>query len=99
MRYLDILKVHVNGPLPRGGSKPEYPEKNPDNQSENRYHISSPPQPGIEPSPSNIGDHFLVRTRRFQPVEQLAAAVLPYILLGMFPCETRVPFPEESQLR
>ena len=31
------LKVHVNGPLPkRSGCKPEYPEKNPDNQSENR---------------------------------------------------------------
>ena len=35
-----ILKAQVNGPLPkRAGSKPEYPEKIPDNQSENRYHM------------------------------------------------------------
>ena len=35
-----ILKVQVNGPVPkRGGSKPDYPEKNPDNQPENRYNI------------------------------------------------------------
>ena len=35
-----ILKVQVNGPLPkRGGSKPEYSEKTPDNQPENRYPI------------------------------------------------------------
>ena len=44
-----------------GVNKPEYPEKTPDNQPENRYHIiirgeNSPPQPGIEPSPSNHGD-------------------------------------------
>ena len=37
-----ILKVQVKGPLPkRRGSKLEYPEKTPDNQSENRYHIIS----------------------------------------------------------
>ena len=45
-----MLKVQVNGPVPRrqerrggggggGGGRPEYPEKTPDNQSENRYHI------------------------------------------------------------
>ena len=60
---VDILKVQVNGSLPkRGGGNPEYPEKTPDKQPENRYHIIirgelSPPQPGIEPSPSNIGDN------------------------------------------
>ena len=31
---VDILKVQVNGSLPKtGGSKPEYPERKPDNQS------------------------------------------------------------------
>ena len=36
----EILKGQVNGPLPkRGGSTPEYPEKTPDNQSENRYNV------------------------------------------------------------
>ena len=55
----EILKLQVNGFLPkRWGRKPEYPEKAPDNQPENRYHIiirgeNSPPQPGIEPSPCN----------------------------------------------
>ena len=48
----------------RGVSKPEYPEKTPDNQPENQYHImirgeNSPPRPGIEPPPSpNSGDKF-----------------------------------------
>ena len=64
-----ILKVQVNGPLPNRereggwGDKPEYPEKNPDNQPENLYYIiirgeNSQPQQGIEPAPSNIGDKF-----------------------------------------
>ena len=34
-----ILKAQVNGPLPeRWGSKPEYPGKKTNNQSENGYH-------------------------------------------------------------
>ena len=34
------FEVQVNGPFSyRGGSKPEYPEKTPDNQPENWYHI------------------------------------------------------------
>ena len=46
-----------------GGSKAEYLEITPDNESENRYHLiirgeNSLPHPGIEPSPSNIGDQF-----------------------------------------
>ena len=36
----EIVKVQVNGPLPkRGRSKPKYLEKNPNNQSDNLYHI------------------------------------------------------------
>ena len=40
--FISILKVQVNGPLSktkRGGSKPEYLEKKPNNQPKNRYHI------------------------------------------------------------
>ena len=58
-----------DGLLPKsGGSNPEYLEKSPDNQSENRYHIyrgkNSSPQPGIEPLPSDIGDKFAWSERR-----------------------------------
>ena len=43
----------MNGLLPkRGRRKPEYPEKTPNNQSENQHHVRS------ENSPSNIGDKF-----------------------------------------
>ena len=36
----EILKVQVtNGALPKRRSNPEYSEKPPDNQPENRYHI------------------------------------------------------------
>ena len=45
----------MNGPIytsNRGGGKPEYPKIIPDNQSENRYHISEMKiQLGIEPLP------------------------------------------------
>ena len=59
----EILKVQVNGPLhKRGESTPEYPEKPPDNQPENRYHTLEVKihrrDRGIEPQPSNIGDKF-----------------------------------------
>ena len=46
---LEIWQVLMNGPLTkRGGRKPEYPEKPPDNQSDNRYEVK----------PFDIGDKF-----------------------------------------
>ena len=59
-RWVDL---YLRGRGGGGGSKPDYPEKPPDNQPENRYHIiirgeHISPQLGIEPSPSNIGDKF-----------------------------------------
>ena len=52
-----ILKVQANGPLPkRAGSKPEYPKKTPNNQSENRYHVIIR---GEIHHTSNIGDKFV----------------------------------------
>ena len=57
-----MLKGQVNGPLPKrgGGSKPEYPEKKTDNQTENRYHITLEmkihrPQPTLD---SKHGDRL-----------------------------------------
>ena len=34
----EILKMQVNGPFSTKESKPEYPQKTPENQQENRYH-------------------------------------------------------------
>ena len=51
---LEMLKVQVNIPLSkRGRSKPEYPEKTPDNQPENQYHILEVKihRPGRESNP------------------------------------------------
>ena len=37
---LEIVQVQVNGPLPkRGGEQTGVPERKPNNQSENQYHI------------------------------------------------------------
>ena len=49
--------------LREGGSNPDCAEKNPDNQSDNRYHrvevkFTGSDQPKIEPLPSNTGDQF-----------------------------------------
>ena len=59
---VDILKVHADVPLPKnGGSNPEYPEKTHKLVRKSASRIrgkNSPPQPGIEPSPSNIGDQL-----------------------------------------
>ena len=58
-------------------SKPEYPKKNPDNQSGNEYHVIrgeiSPPK---TPASSDIGDKFALSERaiRFYPIELLAVA-------------------------
>ena len=58
-----ILKVQVNGPLPKtGGSKPEYLEKTPREPAPKPVpHIitgkNSPHRQGIEPSPSDPGDN------------------------------------------
>ena len=62
----ELLKVQVNGPLPKrgGGGQTGVPgEKPQDNQPENRYHIiirgkNAPPQTGIEPAPSDIDDQL-----------------------------------------
>ena len=61
------MEVQVNGPLPkRGESKPEYPEKTPDNQPENQYHRSEMkihhPSRGSNPHPVTLVIARLVRT-------------------------------------
>ena len=52
--------------LGEGGANQSTQRKNPDNQPENRCHTirgeHSPPQPGIKPSPSDIGDNDLTVT-------------------------------------
>ena len=57
--------MQVNERLPkRGGRKPEWQEKNPDNQPENRYRVGLSevkihrPNREWNPGPSNIGDKF-----------------------------------------